>query len=185
MFQWRKGGLVFAFLKRRRFWLELVIWVLLIAGVYGFTQWRGSRADEVLPRQLPALNVTSLSGQNAEIFQQPQKIHLLNFWAPNCPACLAETPILVRLQRWFGGKHFGIVGVAVAGSSARAVHARMQELGINYPVYLAAGQGAAAVGGVILTPTSLLVNNKGQIVGRYVGAIALPVILWKLFWLWV
>ncbi|WP_428839150.1 TlpA family protein disulfide reductase, partial [Acidithiobacillus thiooxidans] len=69
--------------------------------------------------------------------------------------------------------------------TAKAVRARMRELGINYPEYLAAGQGVSqALGGVVLTPTSILVNGKGRIVGRYVGAIALPVIVWKLLWTW-
>jgi hypothetical protein len=38
-------------------------------------------------------------------------------------------------------------------------------------------------GRVTLTPTSLLVNGQGRIVGRYVGAISLPVILWHVLWM--
>ena len=172
------------FLGKRRFWLELVVWVLLLGAVYALTQWRG--AGTAVPRKMPPLMVQTLAGHRLELPAVPRKILLVNFWAPDCPPCLAETPLLVQLEHWFGGKDFGIVGIAVDGSTAKAVHARMQELGIDYPVYLAAGQGASqAVGGILLTPTSLLINEKGQIVGHFVGAIALPMILWKLFWMWV
>ncbi|WP_369573026.1 TlpA disulfide reductase family protein [Acidithiobacillus sp. IBUN Pt1247-S3] len=160
--------------------------MVLLAGVYAVTQWRGSSADIAVPRQMPVLAVRTLGGQTAEISAAPDKMLLINFWAPDCPPCLAETPALVQLQRWFGGKGFSIVGIAVDGSKSSAVRARIRQLGINYPVYLASGQGASqALGGVLLTPTSLLINEKGQIVGRYVGAIALPVIVWNLFWTWV
>ncbi|XTI71686.1 TlpA disulfide reductase family protein [Acidithiobacillus sp. AC3] len=177
---------MFRFLRKRRFWLELAIWIALLAGVYCFTQWRGSSAELAVPRQLPAISVRSLSGQVLELPRLPQQTLLINFWSPDCPPCLAETPALVQLQRWFGGKEFSIVGIAVDGSSASAVRARMREFDINYPVYLASGQGASeAAGGVLLTPTSLLVNAKGQIIGRYVGAMAVPVILWHLLWAWI
>ncbi len=184
--RWKPEGKVLTFLQRRRFWVELFIWFLLLIAVYVFTQWRGSDSTEHLPKQLPpVLMVSSLTGQRQEIRPQAQKILLLNYWAPDCPPCLAETPLLVRLAHWFAGKHFGIVGLAVPGSSPAAVQARVQQLGINYPVYLASEQSTAVAGGVVLTPTTLLVNGNGQIVGRYVGAIAWPVILWKLFWIWV
>ncbi|WP_312262989.1 TlpA disulfide reductase family protein [Candidatus Igneacidithiobacillus taiwanensis] len=174
------------FLQRRRFWLELLLWFLLVIAIYAFTQWRGSQGSERLQTQLPpVLLVTSLTGQREEIRPQPHEILLLNYWAPDCPPCIAETPLFVRLQHWFGGKHFGIVGLAVPGSSSAAVQARVRQLGINYPVYLASDQSTAVAGGIVLTPTTLLVNENGRIVGRYVGAIALPVILWQLFWIWV
>jgi len=174
---------VFRFLRKRRFWLELAIWIVLLAGVYYFTQWRGSSAALAVPRQLPPISVRSLSGQVLALPRPPQQILFINFWSPDCPPCLAEIPALVQLQSWLGGKKFSIVGIAVDGSSASAVRARVREFGINYPVYLASGQGASeAVGGVLLTPTSLLVNAKGQIIGRYVGASAVPVILWHLLW---
>jgi len=183
---WKPEEKVLTFLQRRRFWVELFLWFLLLIAVYAFTQWWGSHGSERLQKQLPpALQVTSLTGQREEIRPQTSKILLLNYWAPDCPPCLAETTLLVRLQHWFAGKHFGIVGLAVPGSSSAAVQARVQQLGINYPVYLASDQATAVAGGVVLTPTTLLVNENGQIVGRYVGAIALPVILWKLFWIWV
>ncbi|MBU2749602.1 TlpA family protein disulfide reductase [Acidithiobacillus thiooxidans] len=175
-----------SFLKKRRFWIEFVIWIGLLIGVYAFTQWRGSPMTVSAPHQLPSLVVRSLSGRLIELPAVPKRMILINFWAPDCPACLAETPALVQLQQWFGGKSFSIIGIGVNGSSAKAVRARMRELGINYPEYLAAGQGVSqALGGVVLTPTSILVNGKGRIVGRYVGAIALPVIVWKLLWTWV
>jgi hypothetical protein len=55
---------------------------------------------------------------------------------------------------------------------------------MDYPLYVDKNGAAAQIlGGVTLTPTSLLINHKGQIVGRYVGAISLPVVVWRLLWM--
>ncbi|WP_308388270.1 TlpA disulfide reductase family protein [Acidithiobacillus sp. AMEEHan] len=177
---------MFRFLRKRRFWLELAIWMALLVGVYYVTQWRGSSSALAVPTQLPPISVRSLSGQVLALPRPPQQMMLINFWSPDCPPCLAETPALVQLQQWFGGNRFSVVGIAVDGSSTAAVRARMREFGINYPIYLASGQGASeAVGGVLLTPTSLLVNDRGRIIGRYVGAVAVPVVVWKIIWTWI
>ncbi|WP_308387984.1 TlpA disulfide reductase family protein [Acidithiobacillus sp. AMEEHan] len=121
-----------AFLKTRRFWLESAIWIALLIAVYLFTQWRGSAADMSVPQQLPGLSVQRLRGGGVvELPVVPKKMELINFWAPDCPACLAETPALVQLQHWFGGRDFAIIGIAVNGSTPSAVRAWMRELGIN------------------------------------------------------
>jgi len=167
--------------KKRLFW-EILFWLSLVVGVYFFSQWRGAASTSV--QGLPPLQVTTLDGRQAVLRSHPGQRMLINFWSPDCPPCLAETPALVAVDRYFAGPHLQMVGIAVAGSQTKDVQRIAERFHIPYPLYLDdTGEAGRLVGGVVLTPTTLLVNGRGEIVGRFVGAISLPVILWKLLWL--
>lgn len=171
-----------AVLRKKRQALEILFWLSLVLGVYLFSQWRGAASIQV--QRLPPLPVSSLDGRQEILRSHPGQAMLINFWSPDCPPCLAETPALVALDKTFSGPHLRIVGIAIAGSSAKDVRGVAQRFGIPYALYLDdAGEASHSVGGVVLTPTTLLVNGRGEIVGRFVGAISLPVIVWKLLWL--
>lgn len=169
--------------RLRRWLLDLGLVVLVLVGVYAWTQWRGENPGTT-PATLPVLSLQKLDGQWIHYHSKEDQVTLINFWAPDCPPCIAEIPALNWLQQWFGGPRFTVLGVAVAGNTPQAIAAARSRFGMAYPLY-ADQEGAAAqiLGGVTLTPTSLLVNGQGQIVGRYVGAISLPVIVGQLLWL--
>ncbi|MGK9451479.1 TlpA family protein disulfide reductase [Acidithiobacillus caldus] len=169
-------------LRKKRLVLEILLWSGLVLGVYFFSQWRGAATAQV--QRLPPLLVTSLGGEPQVLTPHPGQAMLVNFWSPDCPPCLAETPALVALDKIFAGPHLRVVGIATAGSSAEGVHDVARRFAIPYPLYLdREGEASRSVGGVLLTPTTLLVNGHGEIVGRFVGAISLPVIFWRLLWL--
>jgi thiol-disulfide isomerase/thioredoxin len=169
--------------RLRRWALDIVLMVLVVAGVYVWTQWRGA-SDVATPATLPVLTLQKLDGQWVRYHPGANQVTLINFWSTDCPPCIAEIPALNWLQQWFGGAGFTVLGVAVAGNTPQAIAAARARFAMDYPLY-ADKNGAAAqiLGGVTLTPTSLLINPKGQIVGRYVGAISLPVVVWRLLWM--
>ncbi len=170
-------------LGRHQRWLfELLLLAFMLIGVYAFTQWRGAAVAP--PRQLPVLALQSPNGQWLDYRPSSGRVTLINFWSPDCPPCVAEIPALNWLQGRLNGAHFTVLGVTVAGNTPKAVEQAKSRYGITYPVYAdSSGEASRLLGGVILTPTSLLVNGQGRIVGRYVGAISLPVILWHLLWM--
>ncbi len=166
-----------------RWALDVVLILLVVAGVYVWTQWRGE-SSAVIPATLPVLTLQKLDGQWIRYLPGKNQVTLINFWSTDCPPCIAEIPALNWLQQWFGGSGFTVLGVAVAGNTSHAISVARSRFAMNYPLY-ADKDGAAAqiLGGVALTPTSLLVNQRGQVVDRYVGAISLPVIVWHLLWM--
>lgn len=150
--------------------------------VYAFTQWRGASTASL--QHLPILALQQTKGDWLRYRPEKHQITLINFWSPDCPPCIAEIPALNLLQEWLGGDGFTVLGIAVAGNTPRAVAKAGSRYGIVYPVYLDnSGEAARLLGGITLTPTSLLVNAHGRVVGRYVGVISLPVILWRLLWM--
>ena len=159
---------------------ELGALLVLLLGIYAFTQWRGA-ASGPPPRTLPALTVETPAGAVLQYTPPPAQAQFINFWSPDCPPCIAEIPALNLLQKALGGRHFTVIGLAVAGTTPPALRQAALRYGIHYPLLLDdSGKAAQTLGGVVLTPTSILVNGQGRVVGRYVGAISLPVVLWHL-----
>ncbi len=170
--------------KNRWFCWKKALWILGFAGVYTVVQWRGESGT--VPLSVARLPVETLQGKPAVLDLRQGQIRLLNFWSPGCPPCVAEIPALNGLEALLGGKRFAVVGIAVQGSTAAAVKARVRQLHIRYPLYLEPqGSAAGPPGGIVLTPTSLLVGGDGRVLGRYAGTVSLPVILARLLWvLW-
>ena len=62
------------------------------------------------------LNLTDLSGQPASITALKGKVLLIDFWATNCPPCLAEFP---KLKQLYADKHeegFEVLGISLDDS---------------------------------------------------------------------
>ena len=62
------------------------------------------------------LNLTDLSGQPASIAALKGKVLLIDFWATNCPPCLAEFP---KLKQLYADKHeegFEVLGISLDDS---------------------------------------------------------------------
>ncbi|TXT35162.1 MAG: peroxiredoxin, partial [Planctomycetota bacterium] len=74
------------------------------------------------------LSLTDLSGQPASIAALKGKVLLIDFWATNCPPCLAEFP---KLKQLYADKHeegFEVLGISLDDSrdTVEAFQARTQ-----------------------------------------------------------
>jgi thiol-disulfide isomerase/thioredoxin len=119
------------------------------------------------PDAAPQSTFVLLDGSKQTTQDLRGKVTLVNFWATTCTTCVAEMPKLVSTYEKFKGKGYETVAVAMSYDPPAYV--------VNYtemPFKVAidnTGAVARAWGDVQLTPTSYLVNRKGEIVKRYVG----------------
>jgi peroxiredoxin len=98
------------------------------------------------------------------------KVTLVNFWATSCTTCVAEMPKMVQTYEQFHGKGYEHVAVAMSYDPPSYVVNYAQSRKLPFKVAIDnTGAVAKAWGEVQLTPTSYLVDKKGQIVKRYVG----------------
>ena len=98
------------------------------------------------------------------------KVTLVNFWATSCTTCVAEMPKMVQTYEQFHGKGYEHVAVAMSYDPPSYVVNYTQSRKLPFKVAIDnTGAVAKAWGEVQLTPTSYLVDKKGQIVKRYVG----------------
>jgi peroxiredoxin len=98
------------------------------------------------------------------------KVTLVNFWATSCTTCVAEMPKMVSTYDKYHPKGYQHLAVAMSYDPPSYVVNYAQTRKLPFEVAIDnTGAVAKAWGEVQLTPTSYLVNKKGEIVKRYVG----------------
>lgn len=126
----------------------------------------------VISRNTPAPDSTFilLDGSQRTTTDFKGKVTLVNFWATSCTTCVAEMPKLVATYDKYQAKGYDHVGVAMSYDPPSYVVNYAQTRKLPFKVAIDnTGAVAKAWGDVQLTPTTYLVNKKGEIVKRYVG----------------
>lgn len=158
-----------------------IIWAVLVLVALGGGYWWGTLSGAV--RQVPPLHrrhavprvrfaLPNLAGVTRHLTHWPARVYLVNFWAPWCPPCRAEIPLLRAAARRYKAQGLVIVGIALDHRTAvlRFVH----DHDIRYPVLIGGNQGLYMLGqygdlqGAI--PFSLLVTPHGRILTGRLGA---------------
>lgn len=135
--------------------------VAIGAGVYVST---GSEAA-------PASTFVLLDGSSRTTADLQGKVTLVNFWATSCTTCVAEMPSLVATYDKYKSRGFDTLAVAMQYDPPSYVVNYTQTRKLPFPVAIDnTGAVAKAWGDVKLTPTTYVVNKRGEIVKRYVGA---------------
>ncbi len=113
-----------------------------------------------------------LRGHVRHLTHWPAKLYLVNFWAPWCPPCRDEIPLLKAAAVNY--RNQGLVVVGIALDHGAAVQEYVTTHDIRYPVLLGGEQGLYMLNkygdlqGAI--PFSLFVTPKGRIIGGQLGA---------------
>ncbi|MBI5276940.1 MAG: TlpA family protein disulfide reductase [Burkholderiales bacterium] len=98
------------------------------------------------------------------------KVTLVNFWATSCTTCVAEMPKMVQTYDKYKDRGYDHVAVAMSYDPPSYVVNYAQTRKLPFKVAIDnTGNVAKAWGDVQLTPTTFLVNKRGEIVKRYVG----------------
>lgn len=111
-----------------------------------------------------------LDGSKKTTADYKGKVTLVNFWATSCTTCVAEMPKMVSTYDKYHPKGYQHLAVAMSYDPPSYVVNYAQTRKLPFEVAIDnTGAVAKAWGEVQLTPTSYLVNKKGEIVKRYVG----------------
>ena len=147
-----------------RNWTKLLagIAVLVIAVVAYFS----------LSSRQPAPNVTytALDGQKFTSESLKGKVVMVNFWATSCVTCIKEMPQMVQTYNKYKGQGLEYVAVAMSYDPPNYVLNYAQTRQLPFKVALdTQGELAKSFGDVKLTPTTFVIDRKGNIIKRYVG----------------
>lgn len=118
----------------------------------------------------PASSFVMLDGSSKQTTQLKGKVTLVNFWATSCVTCVTEMPQLVATYDKYKARGYDTIAVAMSYDTPAYVvnFAKTRQLPFSVAIDNT-GAVAQAWGEVKLTPTSYLVNKRGEIVKRYVG----------------
>jgi peroxiredoxin len=121
-------------------------------------------------QKLPDVGYTLLDGTRATTGQLHGKVVLINFWATDCTTCMHEMPQVAATYERFKARGYETLAVAMSYDKPDYVASYAQTRRLPFSVaYDRGGSVAKQLGNVQLTPTSVLVNRRGEIVKRYVG----------------
>lgn len=124
------------------------------------------------PQMLPSVAYTVLDGTTLRTEQLRGKVILVNFWATSCAICVHEMPDLVATHREFQARGYDTLAVAMSYDAPANVIDYAQSRALPFAVAIDnTGIIAHSFGDVQATPTTLLINQRGEIVQRYLGAI--------------
>ena len=119
----------------------------------------------------PSVQYTMLDGKQLNSAQLKGQVVLVNFWATSCSTCVAEMPQVMATFEKYKSRGYQTVAVAMSYDPPAYVASFAETRKLPFGVAIDnTGEIARSFGQVQLTPTSFLINKRGEIVKRYVGA---------------
>lgn len=137
--------------------------ILLAAGALGYRVMAS-------PTLAPAASYVLLDGSKRSTEDFKGRVTLVNFWATSCVTCVAEMPRIVETHDKYRTRGFDTLAVAMQYDPPSYVVNFAETRKLPFRVAIDnTGSAARAWGDIQLTPTTFLVNKRGEIVKRYVG----------------
>ena len=117
----------------------------------------------------PEFALNDLAGTQVSLSELRGKVVFLNFWATWCPPCVYEMPAMEKLHKQF--EKDGLVILAVNyQESADRVRDFFREHHLTFAALLDRDAKVFELYQAWALPASVIVNKRGEIVGRAVGA---------------
>jgi peroxiredoxin len=118
----------------------------------------------------PAVTLTTYQGEKLALENLRGQVVFVNFWATDCPTCVKEMPALVATHQKYQAQGYATVAIAMAHDKPDFIEAYVRQNKLPFVVaHDADGKAAAAFGGIRLTPTSFVIDRRGNIVKRILG----------------
>jgi peroxiredoxin len=134
--------------------------ILAVAGFFVFTQKPAA----------PDVAFSTLQGQRFHTADLRGKVVLVNFWATTCTSCIKEMPALKATQEKFQARGYQTVAVAMDYDPPAQVATFVERNALPFTFVLDSdGSIARGFDNVRLTPTSFVLNKRGEIVQKILG----------------
>ena len=128
--------------------------------------------NTIFPNKAPSLKISSTKGEELMIYDVNYKFTIINFWATDCPGCIKEMPHLVDTYNKYKKQGIQVIAVSMFYDPPSQVLNFIKKNNIPFPVVIDSDNKIAQqFENIRLTPTSILINKKGQIIDQIVGEI--------------
>ena len=148
---------------------SLLAGIVIIALIAGFV------VSLSIKPTAPSVEFTSLKGEKIALDNLRGKVVLVNFWATDCPGCIAEMPELIQTYQKYKSRGLETIAVAMYYDPPNYVSTYATDKVLPFPVSLdPQGLLAKAFKDVQLTPTTFVIDKEGRILQRTVGVLDFP-----------
>ncbi len=147
--------------------------VAIVALIGAFLLWISLIGPVVHKSDVVTTPIPLVNGQTLDLKVLRGKVVVLNFWSPDCPPCIHELPELERLYQSYRSQGLVVVGIATPGSSKSKSLAAAAMAQVTYPLSVdQRGTIARAVGGIMVTPTQVIIDKEGHVIDKYQGVVS-------------
>lgn len=127
-------------------------------------------ADSRSLQAAPRATLETIAGKSIDMAVPDGTTRLITFWAPNCAISERNIPSVKWLDEQFAQEAFEVVAVAMPYSDQSDINAYIEKHNIRYPVaHDHSGEMSDAFPSVRFTPTTFLIDGKGNIVWKHIG----------------
>jgi thiol-disulfide isomerase/thioredoxin len=126
-------------------------------------------AQDTARTQAPDWQLNDLNGKAVSFSDFRGKVVILDFWATWCVPCRMEIPHFVELQKGYGDKGLAVIGVSLDEQGTEVVKKFVRQFGVNYPIVMGNQKVAEAYGGIVVVPTTFVIDRHGRIASRHLG----------------
>ena len=137
--------------------------ILLLAGCYS-----GSRPPRV-GEAAPDFAITDAS-KTVALHDLKGDVVVLNFWATWCPPCIEEMPSLVRMQHQLADKGVKVLAVSI-DVDQKAYEKFLKDHGVDLLTVRDPDQKASTVYGTFKWPETYIIDRKGVVRRKFIGAV--------------
>ena len=151
-----------AFTSAKNLWIPAIVIVLLSVLFIALND----------KKHAPELTFNTIEGKKIEMSSLKGQIVLVNFWATDCPGCIAEMPKLVETYNTYHAKGLEIIAVAMPTDSISQVQNYVQKNKLPFPVvHDSNAEITSHFDDVRLTPTTFMIDQQGHLMGKIIGEI--------------
>jgi len=130
----------------------------------------GKTSEKKNPNPGFDFNLPDLNGKIISLKDFSGKVLIVNFWATWCPPCEEEIPKLNQLHKRYKNEGLVVIGIALDKDSLNLVEPFVREKRIGYPILMGNEQVIRDMEDFSGVPTTLIVDQKGNIKKKYDGA---------------
>jgi cytochrome c-type biogenesis protein len=117
----------------------------------------------------PDFTVTTIDGEEITLSDLRGQVVLLNFWGTWCAPCRLEMPEFQQSYENHQDAGFTILALAVQGDTRAAVTQFRDDFGITFPLVVDEGDRINNMYGILVQPSTLILNEEGIIVYKRFG----------------
>jgi len=148
------------FKSPRRLFIPLAVFGLLLVLVISLTN----------KARAPDVTFTTLQGKTIKMADLKDKIVLVNFWATDCPGCIAEMPALIETYNQYQNRGLEVIAVAMPYDPPSQVVNYSKKNGLPFPVmHDGLSEISTRFDDVRLTPTAFIIDKQGNIIRKVIG----------------
>ena len=123
-------------------------------------------------RSVPRFQLRLLDGKFVGSADLAGRVTVIDFWGTWCGPCLLEIPEYNEFYRQYKSRGVLLLALALDSGSEEDVRAAVRKLKIAYPVAVPSLKELDLFGDIVGVPTTLVVDQKGEVVREFIGASA-------------